>query len=158
MSSLHTLTLPLVPYANQANRYLSRSGTLRYYEKELGVPKLYLALGLYLVGTLALFVGPAGLAAFVANLVAIAYPTHAAMRAAVNNDTEALKTWATYFAVYGYMVTFVDTVGLQYVPWYYAVRTALLAVLFSSPTMGAAKIYELALPHLDVLYRAKKRD
>ncbi|KAJ8325935.1 hypothetical protein BDV3_003796 [Batrachochytrium dendrobatidis] len=147
------------PYMTQASIHLSQSRTLTDIQSYTGINKVHLALAAYLILSFLLFLDPFHIGApFAANIIALAYPIHASLRASINNNLDLLKLWVLYFSVYGVVTGLVDIVGRVYIPYYFVFKSALLVSLYWSHSYALKEIYSLVVvPSLTDIYLDKKQ-
>ena len=79
-----------------------------------------------------------------ANLLGIAYPCFMTLFSLETEQADDDKQWLTYWVVFG-LLSLVDQFAgaiLHAIPFYYALKMALLVWLFHPSTQGAGTVYD----------------
>jgi len=117
---------------------------LAQLETKIGVPRLYIVVGLCAFVVLAFIIGNAGL--LLCNVVGFAYPAIASIRAIESRENaEDDKKWLTYWIVFALLVVFEIFAGtlIFLIPFYSVLKCALLVWLMApGANNGSLFVYQ----------------
>ena len=112
----------LQPYLSKADTWLSQFPIAVKAEQTTSVPKVYLALSLWLVATASLFFGV--LASLTSALIALCYPSYRAAESIVKSDLQGLRVWVVYFVLMsGLQLIELGDVIASLIPFYHVFKT-----------------------------------
>lgn len=80
---------------------------------------------------------------YITNLIAVAYPCFMSFIALESEGADDDKQWLTYWVCYGAFNIVDQFAGiiLQFIPFYYFLKTGFLVFLFHPSTLGATMVY-----------------
>ncbi|PVU93183.1 hypothetical protein BB561_003420 [Smittium simulii] len=123
------------------NKSLTNVQMLNTFEQKTKIPKAYAVGGSSLVFLLFIMFGIG--ARFLVNLFGFGYAAYASIGALESPGKEDDTQWLTYWVIYGILnlVEHFTSFVLYWIPFYFTLKTVLLAWLMLPSTKGAEKLY-----------------
>ncbi|KAI8085774.1 TB2/DP1, HVA22 family-domain-containing protein [Gilbertella persicaria] len=132
-------------YLNQLDKELSKIDYINKLEKQTGLRKSYLAVGVTAV-VLTMVLLDLG-AKLVTNAIAWIYPAYASFKAIESPSTEDDTQWLTYWTVVGFaqMIEYFSDILLYWFPFYYTFKVVFILWLILPQFKGAHIAYVCVL-------------
>ena len=121
---------------------VSRIDRLADLEKKTGYPKAYYFSAI--ASLFSLLISALGGMKLISDLIGFLYPTYMSFKAIESRGTEDDTQWLTYWVVFATFSILEATVMfvLEYIPFYFVVKTCFMGWLFHPKFMGAALVYK----------------
>jgi len=132
-------------YVSSLDKELGKYPTINNLEKQVGVPKVYVVLGIGVFYFLFIFLNIG--APFLSNLVGFIYPAYESFRAIESTSSIDDTQWLTYwvvFATFNVLEYFSGAITYWF-PFYFLFKTAFILWLSLPQFKGAQYLYATAL-------------
>ncbi|KAL7505847.1 hypothetical protein ACHAXN_003968 [Cyclotella atomus] len=131
-----------------AHPTLSQYDRLTEIEKKTGYPKaaFFTAIASFVISIISLLGGMK----LISDLIGFVYPAYMSFNAIESAGNEDDVQWLTYWVVFATFSIAESTIMfvLEYIPFYFIIKTVFLAWLFHPKFMGAALVYKQVKPIL----------
>jgi receptor expression-enhancing protein 5/6 len=135
----------LILYEAHLDERLSKLPYITELEKRTGIKKTYMAAGVAAIMTIMLIFNYAG--SLLASLLGFVYPAYASFKA-IESKTKVDDThWLTYWVVFStfHITETFAGIFIQWLPYYYLLKTLALIWLYHPATRGAEQVYRTYL-------------
>jgi len=127
-------------HISQLDKELSKYNYLNEFEKQTGVQKVYVVLGLGATYFFLIFFNVA--AEFLVNTIGFVLPAYYSLHALFTAGTADDTQWLTYWVVYAFLTVFESAVSAVYwFPFYYTFKFVLVLWMALPQTSGAQIVY-----------------
>jgi receptor expression-enhancing protein 5/6 len=127
-------------------------------EKKTGYPKAYFfSAAAFVVTSIISLLGGMKL---ISDLIGFLYPAYMSFKAIESEGTQDDTQWLTYWVVFATFSILEGSVlfVLEYIPFYFVIKTVFMAWLFHPKFMGAALIYKQFKPLLQGVMKAVEEE
>jgi len=139
-------------YVSTLDKELGKYPTINNLEKQTGVPKVYVVLGVVAFYFLFIFFNIG--APLLSNLVGFIYPAYESLKAIESTGTADDTQWLTYWVVFATfnVVEYFSGAITYWFPFYFLFKTAFVLWLALPQFKGAQYLYSTALRPLVVRF------